>query len=550
MPIKKILFVLVSLILLLGGYWFYRSTFGQPSADFHVSGDPIDIELVGIRPNSGDAIYDLEGNLIEERDFGLLYLPSWGDDVYLRQFLFKLADSEDPVRLLWTRPSERRGSVAIWSAFGQPLLEPGSNSLSKFYSIPKSKHHVFQPFNRLPWVGPYLSILKYDWDEPLTHVDVTVGCLKARRGPAELTFEGPFVFDRSTQAEEDANVSLTFQGDAPYSLTAMISLDNASRELSRDDVWCLYDLDGHRVIAQPDHSPPDIGKKVLEWRGEYFLNRVAAVTYNEKTHEKIFHNVPLDFPNWEDRNVTPDLEEFRRRFPEKSSSQRTRGRGVQFASLAEVFAASDILKGSMLRGAALNFVNREAEDLDKLRLSEQEKGKVNELLHRWLSVEEVMFQEKVIETGLGLRFPEFIDISLDWAFEHPLEFKGGAMTLYLGRMADQLTPAQFNRMADLFLNPETERTYESLWYWFEQQLDNPNAKDAKERLLKEGRVWHWWRIIESDLEGFRWDDHSPEKAKEILNRKREMGGLPLEGLRNTEDLNQTLSRWITPKLLT
>ncbi|MCA9428480.1 MAG: hypothetical protein KC994_25595, partial [Candidatus Omnitrophica bacterium] len=384
----------------------------------------------------------------------------------------------------------------------------------------------------------------------LTHVDVTVGCLKARRGPAELTFEGPFVFDRSTQAEEDANVSLTFQGDAPYSLTAMISLDNASREFSRDDVWCLYDLDGHRVIAQPDHSPPDIGKKVLEWRGEYFLNRVAAVTYNEKVHEKTFHNVPLDFAHWEDRNLTPDLEEYKRRFPERFSAQRIHPLGNQFASFAEIFAASDILKGSMLRGAALNFVNREAEDLGKLRLSEQEKGKVNDLLHRWLSVEEVMFQEKVIETGLGLRFPEFIDISLDWAFEHPLEFKGGAMTLYLGRMAEQLTPAQFNRMADLFLNPETERTYESLWYWFEQQLENPNAKDAKERLLKEGRVWHWWRIIESDLEGFRWDDHSPEKAKEILNRKREMGGLPLEGLRNTEDLNQTLSRWITPKLLT
>ncbi len=246
---------------------------------FSSEGGPLEIELIAVRPNAGDKFYDPSGQRLDWDPGFLTTLSYWGREFYGRDFIFKVPDTEQPL-LFAGRCGIRYVDTPHHSDIGYPLpmgLYEGSQLYEWSVQVLRSYRsgRILGLIPRFQAVHYVDLALRYFFGPPLDPI---------------CTFTGPFHPGETFKSDGDGTYAVAFERVLP-SQSSPIRLAFSANVFNQDDKpIIIHTTDGRRhrtVRCGPGHS-------FVQWGGS--LDRIAKITYGERPHERIFHNVLVRYP--------------------------------------------------------------------------------------------------------------------------------------------------------------------------------------------------------------------------------------------------------------
>ncbi|MEY2407338.1 MAG: hypothetical protein QOF48_8 [Verrucomicrobiota bacterium] len=260
---------------------------------FHTSGDPANIRLVGVAPDGENILLDPWGRPLPEGTFvwnGTRTL-SWSPQEMQRDLLFEMGPGTEDLDFLADIPgtvkaSNNGGWVNSSSvAFGSER-GPAADSPRRIL--------VRLTFNEKYWRR---GALFGSHQRQVEEVDFDLHFFSKQRGPAQLSFEGPFTAGQTNIARENFATMLIV-------VTNGLSTDSAGFRIWRASLgaWGLpvfaYDTNGKRHIPQ---SRTSLGG-TAGWTNEFVvpgvpLAKVAAICVAEQPRVKTFHNILVNYPD-------------------------------------------------------------------------------------------------------------------------------------------------------------------------------------------------------------------------------------------------------------
>jgi len=273
----------------------------SPQRKLTTSGDPADIQLVGVAPDGDDVLYNGRGEILGEKfDWPGKRTYTWPPGTMLREFLFELGpgledldfNQNDPGTV---RPVEKRSWIqqVTCTLEDERVLGPSGHRRVLF---------------RVAVHTNYLRrVALFGGRQALVEIDLELHFLGKARGPAALSFDGPFVLGKTNVAQESK----------PFWLVALTnSLWQNSEGTPFELRWTGYgggwsqifahDLEGkrHQAYLESSSTTPNGSTNRFVVRG-VALKGIAAITFGEEPRVKIFHNVVIKYPDRPPRTHTP-----------------------------------------------------------------------------------------------------------------------------------------------------------------------------------------------------------------------------------------------------
>ena len=286
--IKRALIAAAVLAPLIVAVDFALNTFVPRRLPGSATGDPLDIRLAGVYLPNTTAVYDAAGKKIADAP-GDPNRPRSEEPSYLsRTFVFKLpAGSEGAV---FFPPHDCHISIAGRKQMVQlphvGVLAHVSTRVTEFALHDGIvREYTYTPFGCVPF-----RVFPFIFQRPLREVDVTLFYHYGPRGPAQLTFTGPFEIGRTCSSDGAGEASLTLSRhpdprndrDLMYSFRTETDIASLAPPVIYDshgpreriNTFRLRSRDGETTFFS-DVPPADI----------------TAVTFGEKPREKTFHRI-------------------------------------------------------------------------------------------------------------------------------------------------------------------------------------------------------------------------------------------------------------------
>ncbi len=206
-----------------------------------VTGDPLAIRLVGVRPDGGDAVYDAAGTRVGQEQGRASGPEDLKTSELRREFIFDLplaAGSADFLPLGLTFAPESTGQP-IGAAMHLTVAErSGQRRLYAIATFPRSCQR------RL------LRFISFNAD--IDALDLTLWYYVGARGPAKIIFSGPFQSGVPVQADDGKAYTLTPANGQPEQATPQGVRFHLSSALPATDVSVIlaYDDVGGRHLGQ------------------------------------------------------------------------------------------------------------------------------------------------------------------------------------------------------------------------------------------------------------------------------------------------------------
>jgi hypothetical protein len=257
------------------------------------SGDPADIRLVGVVPDGDDVLFDGRGKVVPgvKFDWPGKRTYTWPQGTMLREFLFELgpgsADLEfgpnDPGTVSAT---DRRAWIpnASYALDNDRVLLPDGRRRLLFRATMSTNY----------WRQTFLFGGR---QPPVEEIDLELHFFGSARGPAVLSFDGPFTMGKTNSARELQTSWLT-----PVATSLRRDSEGSRFEIAWTGYggsWSqifAYDTAGKRHLAQLQNpSPgPNGGTNRFVVPGVP-VEKIAAITFGEEPRVKRFHNVLVKY---------------------------------------------------------------------------------------------------------------------------------------------------------------------------------------------------------------------------------------------------------------
>ena len=272
-----------------------------------VTGDPLDIRLVAIRPDSGDEIFAPNGESLGKRHFGTQYLERWENVKANREFFFDIPETTGPIQFP-TRASIRESGTGKGLGGATPVLRPAEDG-KKQVVVPA----VFlQEYRKriitfgIQFIDRYIPTVK----KRVRDVDITLRFYSGPNGPAALRFTGPFSEEHPVSDDAKGGCTMTVKMESRGRRTQSVSINvDSPQQLDADSICVLYKDDGSWFSCHLEgpYGEPDFKFEYrIPW--SHPLSQISAVTIGEKVRDRTFHNVPIVFPHWPERDHAPYLD--------------------------------------------------------------------------------------------------------------------------------------------------------------------------------------------------------------------------------------------------
>jgi len=447
---------------------------------FYVSGDPINIKLVGVLPDGSDDLYDAEGKLVGTMVVNSTMSLGGADDGterLCRDFIFELP-TEESLLFVPSPLLKANGQCHLGGTVYGPLLTDigGKRSLRQNRSFPSTY--------RKPFLGGFLF-----HEMEVDRVDLTFRFFKGgRRGPAELSFTGPFTPDRPCQADGGRAGTLTPSYSYRYTdERAEFHLDTPLRCGSSDILVLAYDNDGKRHLAHSGSGSWGMSGVQADYSIEGLgFSDIAALTVNEKPCEKTFHNIRVRYPDRPARAYPAYLDAMAERLNLNSTDGQYLCK-YKIDTLDNAVQVIDVVRGEKLRQAFDQIDRAKANDI-----AAEDLARVERAANLLLSSSDWTLRTYGARLGLWLDPNRYIIRALSVLEELPANSLN--TRFFLNKYIGHLNSESLGAVADTIAGIEDEETARRIARSL-QSADQEAARDACLRLALDPRPYVWWPAI-------------------------------------------------------
>jgi hypothetical protein len=478
------------------GLLVHRSRPGAPGSD---SAGNSGIRLIGVRPDEGDDLFDADGTPIGELPDYASPDGAWGVSEMPRHFVFRLAESEEPM-LFW-------GHWPVRTPDGRKLGGPSS---AIQYS--DKDGDVLLLKTRLPrTIERRLRFPPMGITQSVRTVDVVLNYWQGPRRAAAFSFKGPFEAGEPTPARGRPNCSLEPLPPRTYGIHGLVFRLRSSENFDVDKTPLLaYDRAGRRHLLR-------------RWSGgwggatgvdcEYFieglsLDEVAAITGGEVAHEAIFEDVVVSYPDREPRSHAAYLDEVAERLGlREADPEKLRHRS--FAP-GEGLAVVDVVRGRYLIERAVDaVVHEQAAEL----LSPEERARVLRAASQWMTASDDCIRFMAVQLGLWAGAEEYIDPAIE-LLGSPLNEVYRVSRALARDCPDALSPEQLARVGEALLRLGSWTARHDLLLLLRRRCEEPAALRALLKVAQADDVSLWWYAINA----MAWERETREVLREQATR--------------------------------
>jgi beta-lactamase regulating signal transducer with metallopeptidase domain len=488
------------------------------------SDGPLDIRLVGIRPDEGDDLYDAEGKKLETPlGFFGTGSPVWNEDEQRRDFIFRvpavqgqlLFPQAPPLRAAGTNYRQGGGFNIVFDPAGSPSTLVVSCTFPRTY--------------RRSWSG-LLHL-----ESSIRQVDLTLQYFYGARREALCTFTGPFVEGKALAADEGRPYLLTPQKPPDGGSNSHIRFTfTTSQPFDSSVPVLLYDREGRRHLARDLDGSSGTGGTHLTYNVQTdWWDQITAITVGEKPQEITFRNLAVEYPNRPQRTYAAHLDRMAERLGLTGLSREQLAQ-YRFKNAQEALAVLDVLRdgGQIQNATDAIFPNHLPVDFAALDAATRDRIRTAAL--SWLQSPSVGLRACGVELGLRAGYREFVDPAfalLD--YRHPTA--AASIDLYrvalgLRQYRDSLTPADIERLRQLALGCDSGRVWSMVFEYCLRSWRRPEVSEVLWELAQEERPWLWWAALKAlsvhGDERLKMYAALPEKMKlrVILTNRREQPG--------------------------
>jgi len=404
---------------------------------FSVAGKPLDIRLIGVRPDAGDEVYDPQGNRLSWSP-GVLDVTDrpWGKQNFRRDFIFKVPDIDGEILFdTWQNVSPVGVNWKLKLGGVRPLCRSNGRQLFLFSTHIPRKH-------------PKRIARLFSLDVPTRKVNLT---LRYYYGPPRdpiCTFAGPFSSGEKVRADGNSAYELTPEKLFSNSLTYRFRVSD-NLKLSRRSTVLIYQNTGKKHL-------------VTEVTREFFvfdslsLEEIASVTIGEKPHERTFRNIVVSYPDRPATQYPPYLDRVAQQLGLTDLSKDDLAT-YRFKNANQAIAVIDIIQGGELARSAVQAITYSKPKTEIGELDEHTQEKMRATAARWAASVDLQMRFYGLQLGLLASWPEFLEQAINMLREN-YEYLpsqdlravqgnlGHVVWLLLNRWRDRLTPEQLESL--------------------------------------------------------------------------------------------------------
>ncbi|HUW34398.1 MAG TPA: hypothetical protein VM223_22555 [Planctomycetota bacterium] len=437
----------------------------RPVGRFSVSGDPIDMKLIGVRPDLGEELFDPSGKPLPPMVLPSLY-KTWSNNDLPRDLILKLPEGHERLLLsigyatLSVNPDVRVGVVRTSDS---RIVEADRDSLLFYGDLRKDSAF---------WYG------KWPFRRRRTHlidlVDVHIPFFGTEpRGNAEFTFTGPFLYSKDYQESSGQPATIRF-GHGFIGDHVFFDFSTPVRYTERKPVL-VYDASGNR------HRPEGLGGGYgsnganLHYRIDGLpLDRIAAITVGETPREKVFHNVQVAYPGRREQTRSSAIRALEARLGPDPKLK---------LDAKQALDLIDVLQDYKLEQA----VDKLTSSRNELELDQEAKQKVRSVAERLAASPDLSMRRCGVMLGLKYGGMEFADPAIDLTLSSGKRTRQRVAWMLSQRPKD-LTPQHIARIKDALRKTDDPRVLEPL---FQCVSWSANSGDELWELAQDDRPWLW-----------------------------------------------------------
>jgi len=444
----------------------------RPVGRFSVSGDPIDMKLIGVRPDLGEELFDPSGKLLPEMALPGFYCKK-GE--FWRDFIITLPEGHERLLICDVQ--------AVLSV--KPALCIGLPSMRENIALIKPQKSSFRLYGELQDHAVYYGKWPFVWRRtyPTDYVDLHVFFFGTEpRGKAEFTFTGPFLYSKGYQESSGRPATIRFDSDLPGNSIVL----NFGTPLSYSKKPVLiYDTSGRKHMPEDAGGDDGVNGANLHYfiRGLY-LNEIAMVTVGETPREKVFHNVQVTYPGQPEQTRSSAVRALEARIGPDGDLTKLD------LSSDEALDLIDVLEGRL-------FVTAVAKLLDdrslQPQLTQATEWKVHSVAERLVASADPHARSFGVMLGLKYCGTEFVGAAVKQVFSGE-QANDCFVASALSERAKDFTPQHIARIKDAMRKTDDPQVLEWL---FECLCRSPACGDSLWELAQDDRPWLWLPALSS-----------------------------------------------------
>jgi beta-lactamase regulating signal transducer with metallopeptidase domain/protocatechuate 3,4-dioxygenase beta subunit len=404
------------------------------------AGGPLDIQLIAVRPDAGNKIYNLQGDELDWSPvvLDINYRP-WGKEALQRDFIFELPDGDAEILF------------DTWQHFS-PVGVDWNLKLGSARSLcRRNGRQLFLLSAQIPRKHPKKMVRLFSMNVPTRRIDLT---LRYYYGPPRdpiWTFTGPFSSGQKVRAEQNPNYELTLKKLWPHSPAYRCSVSD-NLKLSNRSTILVYDNTGKKHLVR------EVSGKFFFINNGLSMKETAAITIGEKPYERTFRNIVIDYP---DRQIRHYPEYFDRIVDILGLADITKENlaKYRFEDPRQALSVIDVIQGGEHARSALECMISGKLKIDISALDKPTRAKVRLAANKWASSVDLRMRLRGVQLGLLGKWPEFFEQALmllsdDYRYlsSNELSFVrselGRIVWILTNRYRQQLTPQQFEELKE------------------------------------------------------------------------------------------------------
>ncbi|MBN2182235.1 MAG: hypothetical protein JW715_10000 [Sedimentisphaerales bacterium] len=476
---------------------------------------PLDIRLVGVRPDGGQYLYDPNGKIIDKS----LKLPissvhSWKPESQHRDFIFEVPKVENQLLFNVFQKLKVSDSDRTLGGGFQNIYDQTNDPSTLVYSVTFDRKY-------------YRHFFLFSYKVPIDYIDFTLRYYYGDRLEARCTFTGPFAIDKTYKADQNLPYSVTFQQSSNAIGTDIGMRFVTTESFDSDTPVIMYDLKGKRyLLLSGDGHSGSRGAARTYREIPLSLDEIAAVTIGEQPCEITFKNVKVKYPNLPRRTHPEYLDIMAERLnltgmtPEQLSQ-------YDFKNPREAIEVIDIIQGTWHMMRTFESIKYDKSKIQISELDEATQDKIHRAAAQWAGSYPV--EHYGIQVGLMGKWPEFFDMAIDRLGRKPSQSHGYPYTERSWRQdnhqiahtmvnyrLNELTIDRIQKLKQLILNTDDSGVLHDIFLYL-NFTKSQETTDALWELAQNEKPWIWWSALEAwyrrVANNNRVYDKIPEKIK-------------------------------------
>ena len=369
---------------------------------------PLDIRLWGIRPDDGDAIYDPNGvKIMETLGITKGYKTVWKENLFRRDFIFEISDTNEPVTFCALRYSSN-GKEDQWSNLGK----------DSFYFDHNGRE--------LRWFQTTFSRTRRKWflfglwkiDIPVDRVNLN---LQYYYGPPHkpiCTFNGPFEAGRKV-TDKTGLYEISFEPPPITSHTELVMRFCPKQQIDAGANALFYDVQGKRHYVWSNWSFTEFASKEISYNLPSIpLKSIAMITIGEEPSGITVRNLELHSPTSEHRTYAEHLDKMAERLDPKRDA--TRYAQYRFKDISKLLKVIDVLRGEQISRTLRSpyFWKKGALQFDPATLNAEQLQILKQAVLHWANAMDPEIRVQAVKLGLHCKWRDFFDVAFD-LLEYP-----------------------------------------------------------------------------------------------------------------------------------